>query len=43
MIPKHIITEWREKHPWPVQNQVEQDLLISRVLVEHGFSLRKIR
>lgn len=34
MIPKYLITEWREQHPWPLQNQVEQDLLISRVLVE---------
>ena len=34
MIPKYLITEWTERHPWPLQNQVEQDLLISRVLVE---------
>ena len=34
MIPKYLITEWREKHAWPLQNQVEQDLVISRVLVE---------
>ncbi len=34
MIPKHIITEWSKRHPWPIQNQVEQDLLISRLLVE---------
>lgn len=34
MIPKYLLTEWSEKHPWPLQNQVEQDLLISRVLVE---------
>lgn len=34
MIPKNFITEWRNQHPWPLQNQVEQDLLISRVLIE---------
>ncbi len=34
MIPKHLITEWSKQHAWPLQNQVEQDLLISRVLVE---------
>lgn len=34
MIPKYLIDEWREEHPWPLQNQVEQDLLISRMLVE---------
>ena len=34
MIPLYIITEWRKRHSWPLQNQVDQDLLISRVLVE---------
>ncbi|NGX50957.1 MAG: hypothetical protein K1060chlam2_00810 [Chlamydiae bacterium] len=34
MIPKYLITEWSKKHAWPLQNQIEQDLLISRVLVE---------
>jgi len=34
MIPKHLITEWSKQHAWPLQNQVEQDLLISRALVE---------
>lgn len=34
MIPKDFITEWRQHVPWLFDNQVEQDLLISRVLVE---------
>ena len=34
MIPKRYINEWREKAPWPVDAQVEQDLIIARVLVE---------
>jgi len=34
MIPKSFITEWQNQYPWPLQNQVEQDLIISRVLVE---------
>jgi len=34
MIPQYCITEWRQKAPWPEDYQVEQDLIISRVLVE---------
>ncbi len=34
MIPKNFIIEWADSHSWPEQNQVEQDLLICRVLVE---------
>ncbi|MFT4553735.1 MAG: putative nucleotidyltransferase component of viral defense system [Chlamydiales bacterium] len=34
MIPRNLVIEWSESHSWPEQNQVEQDLLISRVLVE---------
>lgn len=34
MIPKNYILEWADSHSWPEQNQVEQDLLISRILVE---------
>jgi hypothetical protein len=34
MIPKDHITEWRAHAPWAIDAQVEQDLVISRALVE---------
>ncbi|WP_127716695.1 nucleotidyl transferase AbiEii/AbiGii toxin family protein [Halobacteriovorax sp. HLS] len=34
MIAKPIITKWREIADWPLDDQVEQDLVISRALVE---------
>ncbi|MGH7269449.1 MAG: nucleotidyl transferase AbiEii/AbiGii toxin family protein [Polyangiaceae bacterium] len=34
MIPKDLITEWRDRAPWVLDRQVEQDLVISRALVE---------
>ena len=34
MIPRDYITEWRTHAPWVQDIQVEQDLVISRVLVE---------
>ncbi len=34
MIPIDYITEWRQFTPWPTDTQVEQDLIISRALVE---------
>lgn len=34
MIPKPIITAWRKEVNWPFDEQVEQDLIISRALVE---------
>jgi len=34
VIPKDFITEWREHAPWVADRQVEQDLVISRALVE---------
>lgn len=34
MIPKDFITEWRDRAPWISDHQVEQDLVISRALVE---------
>jgi predicted nucleotidyltransferase component of viral defense system len=34
MIPRAYITEWRRHAPWPRSAQVEQDLVISRALVE---------
>ncbi len=34
MIPRDFITEWRVSAPWVADVQVEQDLVISRALVE---------
>jgi predicted nucleotidyltransferase component of viral defense system len=35
MIPKAHVTHWRNNYaPWPLDEQVEQDLVISRALVE---------
>lgn len=34
MIPRDYITEWRTQAPWVQDIQVEQDLIISRALVE---------
>jgi predicted nucleotidyltransferase component of viral defense system len=34
MIPQDFITEWRVAAPWVLDRQVEQDLIISRALVE---------
>ena len=34
MIPKDFIEEWRENAPWIASSQVEQDLIISRALVD---------
>lgn len=34
MIPYDFISEWRARVPWPQNVQVEQDLIISRALVE---------
>lgn len=34
MIPKGYINEWRDRAPWRLDAQVEQDLVISRALVE---------
>lgn len=34
MIPRAFITAWRSRAPWPNDGQVEQDLVLSRVLVE---------
>ena len=34
MIPQDFITEWKRHAPWPRNDQVEQDLIISRALVE---------
>ena len=34
MIPQQYITEWSEIAPWKANEQVEQDLVICRALVE---------
>lgn len=34
MIPEAFITHWRNVAPWPQDSQVEQDLILSRALVE---------
>ena len=34
MIPRAHVTHWRGRAPWPLDAQVEQDLVISRALVE---------
>ncbi len=34
MIPRDHITEWRANAPWITDRQAEQDLVISRALVE---------
>ena len=34
MIPRRYIEEWKEFAPWPENSQVEQDLVIEKVLVQ---------
>lgn len=34
MIPRDYITEWRSEAPWVEDYQVEQDLVISKALVD---------
>lgn len=34
MIPEAAITHWRAMAPWPQDAQVEQDLILSRALIE---------
>ena len=34
MIPQDFISEWKQHAPWPRNDQVEQDLIICRALVE---------
>ncbi len=33
MIPEFCLTEWRQEVPWVEDYQVEQDLIISRALI----------
>ena len=34
MIPRANIVEWKHHAPWPLDVQVEQDLILSRALIE---------
>ena len=34
MIPENFIIQWREHAPWTTSDMVEQDLIISRALIE---------
>jgi len=34
MIPRAHVTAWRASAPWPSDAQIEQDLVLSRALVE---------
>ena len=34
MIQRDFIAAWRQKAPWPTDAQVDQDLVLSRALVE---------
>lgn len=34
MIPQAYITEWSSKAPWPTSVQIEQDLILSRLIIE---------
>lgn len=34
MIPQDFISEWKKAAPWSQNDQVEQDLIICRALVE---------
>ena len=32
MIPKRFIDAWRKEAPWPSQDMVEQDLILSKAI-----------
>ncbi len=34
MIPTAYVTEWATRTPWPTRTQIEQDLLLSRLIIE---------
>ncbi len=36
MIPQAFITAWSPRAPWPTETQIEQDLILSRLMVEIG-------
>lgn len=33
MIPTRLLLDWQPHAPWPTEDQVEQDLLLTRLLV----------
>ena len=41
MIPQAAITEWAAQVPWPTPEQIEQDLLLSRLIVEIALPLHR--
>ena len=42
MIQRDFIVAWRQHAPWPTDAQVEQDLVLSRALVEIFRDLRRL-
>jgi hypothetical protein len=34
LIPAAFVTQWAAGGPWPTRQQVEQDLVLSRLIVE---------
>ncbi|MDD3847569.1 MAG: hypothetical protein PHC90_14570 [Syntrophorhabdaceae bacterium] len=40
MIPKVYVQEWKGRAPWNAEAQVEQDLIISRALMERFMNIR---
>ena len=34
MIPAAYVTDWEQRAPWPTREQIEQDLLLSRLIVD---------
>jgi predicted nucleotidyltransferase component of viral defense system len=34
VIPQPYITEWSAQAPWPTESQIEQDLILSRLIIE---------
>lgn len=34
MIPKSYITHWKQYYNWPLDEQVEQDLIICQILLK---------
>ena len=34
MIPAAYVTDWGRRAPWPTREQIEQDLLLSRLILE---------
>jgi hypothetical protein len=43
MISERFITEWSAKVGWSTVEQVEQDLLLSRLIIGTSFSLWPLR